>query len=94
MHLEYGKYAYLEVSFQKESDVARLISTSIPATGDTGAKCLTFWYHMYGPHVNTLNIYVLLGGHIGQPLWSRTGTQGNRWLKGQVNLVGRQPFQV
>ncbi|XP_047128245.1 MAM and LDL-receptor class A domain-containing protein 1 isoform X1 [Hydra vulgaris] len=91
---QFGKYAYLEVSAQKENDVARLISTSIPATGDTGAKCLEFWYHMYGPHVNTLNIYVLLGGHVGKPLWSRTGTQGNRWLKGQVNLVGRQPFQA
>lgn len=91
---EYGQYVYLEVSYKRPNQVARLISATIPATGDTGGKCLTFWYHMYGPDVNTLNVYVLLGGHTGKPLWSRSGTQGNKWIKGQVTLVGRQRFQV
>ena len=92
--VEFGRYIYLETSSRKPNDTARLISTDIPATGDTGGKCLTFWYHMYGPHVNSLNIYVLIGGHTGKPLWSRTGTQGNKWIKGQVTLIGRQPFKV
>lgn len=49
---------------------------------------------MYGPDVGTLNIYVILGGHTGKALFSRSGTQGNGWNLGQVSLVGRQPFQV
>ncbi|XP_057298293.1 MAM and LDL-receptor class A domain-containing protein 2-like isoform X2 [Hydractinia symbiolongicarpus] len=91
---KYGQYVYLEVSYKRPNQVARLISAIIPATGDTGGKCLTFWYHMYGPDVNTLNVYVLLGGHTGKPLWSRSGTQGNKWIKGQVTLIGRQRFQA
>ena len=82
----YGYYIYLEVSGARNNQSARLISASIPATTATNGKCLRFWYHMYGPHVNTLSVYVKVGSHTGAAIWKKTGTQGNQWNLGMVTV--------
>ena len=62
------------------------------ATGSKG-RCLTFWYHMFGAHVETLNLYVEQGSS-RTLLWTRSNTQGNIWRKGQRTLVSTQPYKV
>jgi hypothetical protein len=49
-----GYYMYIETSSPRvANDKARLESNLITAKQ---LRCLSFWYHMYGPHVNTLNV--------------------------------------
>lgn len=51
-----GWYIYVETSLPRRvNDKARLISQNLAATT---AYCLSFYYHMYGPHINNLNIYI------------------------------------
>ena len=87
-------YAYLEVSSTKSGDIARLNSSQISATAGSTGKCFTFWYHMYGPDINTLQIFTSVHGIPGPAVWSRIGSHGNQWRKGQVTLYARQPFNV
>lgn len=56
--------------------------TSIASRYPEGV-CLEFWYHMYGPHIGTLNVYVDTFGQKSWR-WSKTGSQGNRWKKGSI----------
>jgi hypothetical protein len=50
---------------------------------------------MYGTHVNTLNVYVMSGSPtIGSPVWTKKGTQGNRWIKASVNIQPTMAYQV
>ena len=90
MFKAYGYYIYLEVSGAIQNASARFISGSIPATTATGGKCLRFWYHMYGPHVNALNVYVKVGSHVGAAVWNRNGTRGDTWHLGSVTV--RSPY--
>lgn len=66
-----GHYMFIETSSpRRPNDTARLISQTVTPT--SGA-CLRFWYHMYGTHINTLNVYTKSGGQLGTPVWSHTG---------------------
>jgi len=68
-----------------KNDPARLVSPTVTATNEDGL-CLTFWYHMYGDYVNELRVYVRQRDYESAPLWSRTGTQGQKWNYGQVRV--------
>lgn len=68
---------YIEVSPQRPKESARLVSPVISVSSAI-TKCLTFWYHMYGPHVGSLNVYANTTT-LGSPIWSKSGTQGNQW---------------
>ncbi|CAF4812080.1 unnamed protein product, partial [Rotaria socialis] len=52
-----GYYAYIETSFPRlPGERARLISAlQFPSSTP---RCLTFWYHMYGPDIGALNVFV------------------------------------
>ncbi|XP_052085404.1 MAM and LDL-receptor class A domain-containing protein 1-like isoform X2 [Mytilus californianus] len=55
--------------------------------------CMTFWYHMKGTHMGTLNIYSEGQNTAKSNIWSRSGAQGNFWIKGEVNvpaMIGRK----
>ena len=79
-----GYYMYIETSApRRNNDKARILS---PRQTGTGIKCLTFWYHMYGSNVKTLNVYVTGDSNLGSALWSKNGTQGNRWKKATVDI--------
>ena len=92
-----GKYLFIETSSPRVSgDKAKLYSSLISAS--SGAKCFTFWYHMYGTGVGQLNILVqsnwtAAGGGTGQQphqqqvqqlKWTLTGNQGNTWHRAAV----------
>lgn len=77
------------------NDKARIVSPSI---SDSQQRCLTFWYNMYGVHINTLNVYVQASGNLGptlsNPVWTRKGTQGNQWKQGKVPINPVGSYQV
>ncbi|XP_035827620.1 MAM and LDL-receptor class A domain-containing protein 2-like [Aplysia californica] len=80
-----GTYIYTESSGKSKNDTARLISRdiSVPADG----ICLVFWYNMHGGDIGTLNVYASQGGSRGNPLWSRVGDQGQRWMLSTIHIT-------
>ena len=84
---------YIESSFpRRNGDNARLTSPVVSVSGQT-TKCLTFWYHMYGPHVDTLNVYANTTT-LGPAIWSRNKTQGNAWKLAKVEITKNQSYSV
>ena len=77
-----GYYMYIEVSRKNKGDNAILLSRQQAS----GSKCLSFWYHMYGPHVDKLMISTSSNSKRGPTLWQRSGTQGNQWLNSNVTI--------
>ncbi|KAL5006371.1 hypothetical protein ScPMuIL_015177 [Solemya velum] len=61
--------------------------------GDSG-KCIKFWYHMYGSHVNNLSVYAMQGNGLDQPVWQKTGNQGDSWIFGTVFLPSQNTSTV
>ncbi len=87
-----GFYMFIETSSpRKDGDKAVLFTPVIKA----GSKCLTFFYHMYGPHIDTLRVYVTSNNRsLGSPIWSKTGTQGNVWKNMTLTVSNVSDFQV
>ena len=84
-------YLYIEASYpRKDGDNARLVSPVIPAGK---SQCFNFWFHMYGPHINALSIYKLVGGSYTK-LWNRVGDNGDVWRYAQVDLTSKYSYQV
>ena len=69
---------YIETSSPRQrGDFAVLSSPEYPFRGRT---CVAFYYHMYGTTIGSLTVTLN-----GRTLFSRSGNQGNAWLKAQVN---------
>ncbi len=47
-------------------------------------SCFTFWYHMYGNSIGSLNIYKQAVRGQKELLWKLGGDRGNKWFSGQV----------
>jgi hypothetical protein len=75
---------YIDVSSIPFRDKARLLS---PKIDGSGSYCLTLWYHMYGATVDTMSVYFASGPVVGQALWSKTGTQGNKWMQASIQYT-------
>ena len=75
-----GFYMYIETSGRSYGKKAKLLLS--PPNSVIGAKsCLKFYYHMYGPTINRLNVFN--GNSI---VFTRSGQQGNRWLYAEVSV--------
>ena len=89
----YGRYMHIEASSPRVTgDKARLISRPYTQseTNGTSAECLTFYYHMFGYYMGTLNVYKVSGSdasgdNLGKPIWTKSGDQGNYWQIAQVS---------
>lgn len=77
-----GHYIYIEASGQRPNASAAFVSPTFTTTGPT---CVTFWYHMYGYHVNRLGVYLQSTGKFQQQ-WTKIGTQGNQWKYAEVEI--------
>lgn len=89
-----GWYVFIEASSpRRPGDKARILS---PVISDGQTRCLSFWYHMYGTHVNTLNVYKTGGGSstLGTAIWTKTGTQGNQWKQAKLTVTPQGSYQV
>ncbi|KAH9494980.1 hypothetical protein Btru_018316 [Bulinus truncatus] len=74
------------------NDTAGLTSPSIPPAGAISGDCLSFWYRLYGPSVDGLQIYKLTP-YTRTLLWQRLGSQGPDWRYAQVETTGSQYYQ-
>ena len=95
-----GRYMYVEASSPRVAgDIARLISrpyTQLETNGRS-TECLTFYYHMFGDYMGTLNVYKVSGSeasgdNLGKPIWTKSGDQGNYWRIAQVLMTSTAVF--
>nr|XP_054757011.1 MAM and LDL-receptor class A domain-containing protein 1-like [Lytechinus pictus] len=91
-----GYYVFIETSSPRiPGDEARFMSTLIPTTS---RQCLTFWYHMFGPTIETLNIFTRRNdtapGYVGRLVWSDQGEKGDLWYPGSVAVAEPVAFQI
>ncbi|XP_039922190.1 MAM domain-containing glycosylphosphatidylinositol anchor protein 2 [Hirundo rustica] len=98
-----GFYMYIETSRPRlEGEKARLVSPvfSVAPKNPYGAAntayCFSFYYHMYGQHIGSLNVYLRLKGQtaIENPLWSSSGNKGQHWNQARVNINPPTSFQL
>ena len=83
---------YVEASYKTHDWRGRLKSPQYTKLSDRG--CLTFWYHMWGRDIGTLKVSLKTASE--SVIWSKTGDQGNQWLKASVpiDLSYSQTFQI
>ena len=87
-------FFHLETSLPaKQNDIARLVSLPVPASN---VYCLSFWYHMRGQHIDTLNVYTQLTSDSNNEtiVWSKKGNQGNLWMNGRISLTSDDEYKI
>jgi hypothetical protein len=78
-----GYYMYVEATNIVPNAMARLQFPSQIAS--TNIRCLSFWYHMYGAGMGSLQVES--SSSFGtNTLWSMSGNQGNAWRSARVDL--------
>ncbi|XP_072014819.1 MAM and LDL-receptor class A domain-containing protein 2-like [Amphiura filiformis] len=88
-----GYYMFIEASSPRiKGDDSRFESANVPYSYPK--MCIDFWYHMYGDHIGTLNVYIKVAGQLGPPVWERIGTRDDRWYRGQILYLPANDFQV
>ena len=84
----------MEASDSKEGDKGELISKEFSGAS---AKCLHFWYYMYGDGgMGTLRVFLKRGNKRWEQ-WKKIGNRGNQWLYRKVTLKKHKknkPFRV
>ena len=70
-----GKYMYTEASPQLPGDNAKL-QLVVPRSLGSSTSCLTFFYHMYGSSMGTLNVF-----NGNSSIFTASGDHGNYWRK-------------
>ncbi|RDD40324.1 MAM and LDL-receptor class A domain-containing protein 2 [Trichoplax sp. H2] len=84
-----GLFVYIEASFQLPNIAATLMSPMVAS----GQACITFWYHMYGPDIATLNVSATMNGK-DSLIWQRNGNQGNQWKQSNLQLNMNSNYQI
>ena len=87
-----GVYIYYETTGGSSGDFAQIQSPRFSAGSRT--QCFTFWYYMYGQTVDTLNVYLKSGSRLGNPVWTRSHSQGAQWKQAVINLRNKRNIQV
>ena len=71
---------YIETSYPaRANDTAWLTANGIL---NTNGFCMSFWYHMYGPHVGSLNLYVVVGAYscVKYPCRAVLGVKSSKYM--------------
>uniref|UniRef100_A0A673J960 MAM domain-containing glycosylphosphatidylinositol anchor protein 1-like n=1 Tax=Sinocyclocheilus rhinocerous TaxID=307959 RepID=A0A673J960_9TELE len=99
-----GYYMYIETSRPRQAgDRARLLSPLYNVTaarGPTGTTrtpyCVSFYYHMNGKHIGTLNVLMRVKSiaTVDSAVWTLSGHQGPQWRKADAEIYPSGPFQV
>ena len=86
-----GYFMYIESSLPSEKETKSvLVSTFFVRY----FNCLTFYYHMWGEDMGTLNVYMVDSDEKVQLVWRAVGNQGNQWKKAQAKINSVITFQV
>ncbi|MCI4382883.1 hypothetical protein PGIGA_G00019780 [Pangasianodon gigas] len=104
-HTFRGYYMYIETSRpRQEGDKARLLTplfSVVPKkpygnVANTPSYCFTLYYHMYGKHIGTLNVYLRQKSQTGEDslVWTLSGSQGDHWKQARVNIHPTSSFQM
>ncbi|XP_025085530.1 MAM and LDL-receptor class A domain-containing protein 2-like [Pomacea canaliculata] len=89
-----GYYLYIESSPpQQMNDKARL-AYNLPAPTPGFYCSMRLWYHMYGAHSGSLNIYSLDAAGNTIPYQTLALDHGNQWLKSEVTFDAQLPFSA
>nr|XP_057945716.1 MAM domain-containing glycosylphosphatidylinositol anchor protein 1 isoform X1 [Doryrhamphus excisus]XP_057945717.1 MAM domain-containing glycosylphosphatidylinositol anchor protein 1 isoform X1 [Doryrhamphus excisus] len=99
-----GYYMYIEASRPRvQGDKARLLSPLFNVTTVRGPKgsgrvpyCVSFYYHMKGKHIGTLNVLLRVRSiaSVDTLLWTKSGHQGPNWKKAYFDINPSGPFQI
>ncbi|CAG2239910.1 HSPA1s [Mytilus edulis] len=77
------QYMYTEMSGKNPGDKATMSTTSqLPTT----SRCMMFYYHMKGSTMGTLNIYSEGTNTAKSNIWTRSGAQGDDWIKAEIDI--------
>ena len=75
-----GYYMYIETSSPRQQGDNAKLELYLPGNGELG--CLTFYYHMYGADIGTLNVF---SGKM--TVFNKSGDQGDMWRKAETTVV-------
>ncbi|XP_056135309.1 MAM domain-containing glycosylphosphatidylinositol anchor protein 1 [Lampris incognitus] len=99
-----GYYMYIEASRPRiPGDKARLLSPLFNVTSVRGPKgsgrvpyCVSFYYHMKGKSIGTLNVLLRVRSiaSVDSVAWTRSGHQGSEWKKAFFDISPGGPFQI
>lgn len=78
------QYAFIEASSPRVQGNRALLETNLKLKENK--RCLTFWYHMYGSSMGTMNVYTEGTGVAKAVQWTRTGNQGSTWLEASIDI--------
>jgi len=84
-----GNYIYIEASGSlcQNTNEAVLISNCIEVQTSSDTCDLSFYYHMFGFHINKISLEVTRdGGMSWEKLWEKQGNQGDRWFLKFIDL--------
>ncbi|XP_071965552.1 thyroid hormone-induced protein B-like [Antedon mediterranea] len=90
-----GRYVYTEATQGNPGD-AITMQTGWMEPRSTNIT-ISFYRHMYGDHVGSLNLYVLVCNGVSSSsrlVWGTSGSSGNVWLRTDVQVVlGESPHR-
>lgn len=84
-----GQYIYTEASGSacRNGKKAILESTCLVVDASVGTCHLSFFHHLYGTHINELQLEVSTnGGASWQMIWNLIGNQGDQWERTYIDL--------
>ncbi|PFX28263.1 Transmembrane protease serine 5 [Stylophora pistillata] len=84
-HGGFGKYMYIETSLPRKLGDNAILEYSVPSNDEGKSSCLSFYYHMYGKTVNSLNVF-----NGGTKVFTKSGNQGNQWLRAKISITTLQ----
>ena len=89
-----GYYIYTEASSpRKIGDKARLISPQyLPKSN--GQECVTFWFHMHGANIGSLNVYIRQSQQSDKLVWTMRGNEPDLWYYATIQVNATQLYQV
>ncbi|ELT93539.1 hypothetical protein CAPTEDRAFT_223854, partial [Capitella teleta] len=85
----FGFFIFIETSDPRvPGDYGRIRT---PNLNFLGRICVSFWYHMYGVHIGSLNVYSQSAGDGDNLLLSLIGEKGNIWKHQNISVFIDQP---
>ncbi|GFN90694.1 MAM domain-containing glycosylphosphatidylinositol anchor protein 1 [Plakobranchus ocellatus] len=91
---ETGHFMFIEASAKGRGSNAVLFS---PLYRGLTEQCVEFYYHMYGRHIGTLNVYAQALGQGLNSAWRAYGNQGDYWTNARLAVpkeLARAGYQI